>query len=116
MNTSWDPSQNYHDGDRWSPDWCSDTKIPLFLDLRAPPVANGASAGSIGKRMLKLTSTYEGLSFGLAKKKTLTEVTIFFGVSQNQILKTLFVRFSGKSLAAAYVRYERDRQVPQPIF
>ena len=90
MNTSWDPPKNYFRGDRWSPKWCSDTKIPLFLDLSAPPVANGASAGSIGIRMLKLTSTYEGLSFGLAEKKTLTEVTIFFGISQNQILKRLF--------------------------
>ena len=41
-----------------------------FLDLSAPPVANGPSADSIGIRMLKLTSTYEGLSFGPAKKSS----------------------------------------------
>ena len=66
MNISWDPPQNYFDGDRWSPDWCSDTKIPLFLDLSAPPVASGALGRSIGNKMSKLTSTYEGLSkYGL---------------------------------------------------
>ena len=65
---------------------------PTFLDLSAPPVANGASAGSIGIRMLKLTSNYEGLSFGLAEKKTRTEVTktwSYYGFSQISTLKKL---------------------------
>ena len=74
MNISRGPPQNDHDGDRWSPDWCSDTKIPLFLDLSAPPVANGAGILSIGNKMLKLTSTYESLSIGPSKKKPLSEV------------------------------------------
>ena len=38
-----------------------------------PPVARNVMAPLIRFKMLKLTSTYEGLSFGRAEKKTLTE-------------------------------------------
>ena len=55
MNISRGPPQNYFRGDRWSQNWCSDTKIPLFLDLSAPPVANGAGVPSIENEVLKLT-------------------------------------------------------------
>ena len=87
MNISGGPTQNNFRGDRCIRDWCSDTKIPLFLDLTAPPVANGAGASSIGNKMLKLTSTYKGLSFGPAKKKTRSGFTNIFGISQKKTLK-----------------------------
>ena len=64
MNRSLDSPQNNFDGDRWSPIWRSKAKIPRFLQNTAPPVANGAGGRSIGNKMLKLTSTYEGLSIG----------------------------------------------------
>ena len=69
MNTSWVSPQNYYHGDRWSPDWCSDTKIPRFLRKSAPLVANIRYGPVIGHKMLKLTSTHEGLSIGPSKKK-----------------------------------------------
>ena len=99
MNISWGSPQNNFRGDRWSRDWCSDTKIPLFLDLTAPPVANGAGARSIGNKMFKLTSTYEGLLIGPSKKKPLSEVakiSLHSWFSQKKILKTFplaFIRF-----------------------
>ena len=70
MNRSLDPPQNNVRGDRWSPIWCSNAKIPRFLQNSAPPVANGAGGRSIGNKMLKLTYTYEGLSIGRTQKKT----------------------------------------------
>ena len=81
MNISRGPPQNYSRGDRWNQNWCSNAKIPLFLDLSAPPVANGANLRSIGNKMSKLTPTYEGLSIGPSKKKPLTEVTKIFRIS-----------------------------------
>ena len=74
MSSSMECTQNNFRGDRWSQIWCSKAKIPLFLDLSAPPVASGAGIRSIGNKMLKLTSIYEGLSIGPSKKKPLTEV------------------------------------------
>ena len=68
MNRSLSSPQNNVRGDRWSPIWRSEAKIPRFLQNRAPPVANGAGGNSIGNKMSKLTCTYEGLSIGRTKK------------------------------------------------
>ena len=87
MNTSQGSPQNYYRGDRWSPDWCSNTKIPLFLHLSAPPVANGVGTRSIGNKMLKLTSTHEGLSIGPSKTNPRTEVAKIICFSQKSFLK-----------------------------
>ena len=65
---------------------CPNTEIPRFLQKSAPPVANEVVTPLIRKRAFKLTSNYEGLSIGRAKKKTLTEFTKIFGISQNKIL------------------------------
>ena len=91
MNTSWGSPQNYYHGDRWSPDWCSNTKIPLFLHLSAPPVDNGAHTRFSGNKMFKLTSTYEGLSIGPSKKKPCTEVATNICHSPKSFLNTLCI-------------------------
>ena len=36
MNICWSSPEDNFRGDWWSRDWCSDTEIPLFLDLTAP--------------------------------------------------------------------------------
>ena len=48
---------------------CPNTEIPRFLQKSAPPVANEVVTPLIRKRAFKLTSNYEGLSIGRAKKK-----------------------------------------------
>ena len=66
MNISWGSPQNYYDGDRWSRGWCSDTKIPRFLQNSAPLVASGAEVSSIGNIIVFLIVNHEGLSkYGL---------------------------------------------------
>ena len=88
MNISWGSPQNYYRGDRWSQDWCSDTKIPLFLDLRAPPVANGAGSRSIGNKMLKLTFHLRVVcQSDPLQKQTLTEVAKLSGFLRKKLLK-----------------------------
>ena len=64
-----DPAQNFFSGDRWSPIWCSEVKIPRFLQKSAPPVASEVGTPLTRKIASKLTSNYEGLSFGPAKKQ-----------------------------------------------
>ena len=78
MNESIDPTQNFFSGDRWSPIWCFEAKIPRFLQKSAPPVANEVVTPLTRKRVSKLTSNYEGLSFGPAKKKTLQGIHKYF--------------------------------------
>ena len=99
MNTSQGSPQNYYRGDRWSPHWCSNTKIPLFLHLSAPPVANGVGTRSIGNKMIKLTSIHEGLSIGPPKKnpqgnhKTFLDIAVFL---RKTFLKHFYVVGSSK--------------------
>ena len=62
MNISWGLPQNYFRDDRWSQNWCSDTKIPLFLDLNAPPFANRTEVSSIGHIIAFSVVNYQGFS------------------------------------------------------
>ena len=107
MSSSIDPAQNFFRGDRWSTIWRSEAKIPRFLQKSAPPVANGAGSPSIGKIASKLTSNHEGLSFGLAKKKTLTGVTKIFGISQNQILKIFQADFQNCGTSSLFCSFPK---------
>ena len=52
-------------------------KIPQNRSKSAPPVANNDLALIFRNKLSILTSTYEGLSFGPAQKKTQMEFTIF---------------------------------------
>ena len=91
MNISWGSPQNFDRGDRWSQNLVSNPKIPLFLQISAPPVANGAEWRSIGNKMLKLTFTYEGLSIGPTKKNphgSCKNLLIFAGFLRIQFLNT----------------------------
>ena len=54
----------------------------------APPVARNVTTRLIRFKMLKLTSTYEGLSFGRAEKKTRTEAAKNIRISQVSTLKS----------------------------
>ena len=87
MNRSIDSPQNNDPGDRWSTNWCSEAKIPLFLQNSAPSVANDHRTRGVVQRMLKLTSNYEGLSVGPITKKPQTVIPKVITISQKKTLK-----------------------------
>ena len=100
MNRSLGSPQNNVRDDRWSPIWHSEAKIQLFLQNTAPLVTNGAETRSIENKMLKLTSTYEGLSIRPSKKKPSRKLQKLLDIAGFLRKKFLSLTFVGCSFFA----------------